>query len=104
MACGTPVIAFGRGGTTETVIPGVTGILFPQQTSDSLINAIERFEVSPWNPVIIRRQAEQFSRSNFRRAFRHEVATAWALFQNRRGKAMAAMQGGLFSDTTEDSV
>ncbi len=104
MACGTPVIAYGRGGATETVIPGVTGILFPKQTADSLMQAIERFEISPWNAAQIRRHAEQFSREAFRRAFRHEIATAWALFQNRRGNAIATMQGGLFAGGPEESI
>ena len=43
-ACGTPVIAFGRGGATETVIHGKTGIWFPDQTVDCLAAAIELFE------------------------------------------------------------
>ena len=47
-ACGTPVIAFGRGGATETVVPldqpGPTGVWFEEQTVDSLVAAIERLE------------------------------------------------------------
>jgi glycosyltransferase involved in cell wall biosynthesis len=103
MACGTPVIAYGRGGVTETVIPGVTGILFPKQTVESLMMAIERFEMSPWNPGQIRAHAEQFSRDAFRRAFRHEIATAWARFQNRRASAVPRLPGGLFTGA-EDSA
>ena len=47
-ACGTPVIAYGRGGATETVIPwpksGATGWWFEEQTVDCLATAIEQFE------------------------------------------------------------
>jgi len=47
-ACGTPVIAFGKGGALETIIglenSNPTGVFFPQQTSDSIIEAIHRFE------------------------------------------------------------
>lgn len=43
-ACGTPVIAFGRGGATETVVHGKTGIWFPDQTVDCLVAALELFE------------------------------------------------------------
>jgi glycosyltransferase involved in cell wall biosynthesis len=47
-ACGTPVIAFGRGGATETIIPwpkeGATGIWFEEQTVDCLAAALEQFE------------------------------------------------------------
>src|SRR5208282_5117477 len=39
-ACGTPVIAYGRGGVTETIIDGKTGILFPVQTAESLLGAV----------------------------------------------------------------
>ncbi|MCI6982687.1 MAG: glycosyltransferase, partial [Treponema porcinum] len=43
-ACGAPVIAFGNGGACETVIQNKTGIFFPEQTSESLADAICRFE------------------------------------------------------------
>ena len=43
-ACGSPVIAFGRGGATETVVDGITGVFFEEQTEVSLKNAITRFE------------------------------------------------------------
>lgn len=43
-ACGTPVIAFGRGGALETVVDGVTGLFFDQQETDSLCAAITKFE------------------------------------------------------------
>ena len=43
-ACGTPVIAYGKGGALETVIDGKTGLFFEKQECDSLINAINNFE------------------------------------------------------------
>ena len=43
-ACGTPVIAYGKGGATETVIDGITGVFFKEQTEESLIDAVDRFE------------------------------------------------------------
>jgi glycosyltransferase involved in cell wall biosynthesis len=47
-ACGTPVIAYGRGGATETVVPwpnsGATGMWFDEQTVDCLAATIEQFE------------------------------------------------------------
>ena len=62
-ACGTPVICFGKGGTTETIIDGVTGVYFKEQTSESLIKAVEHFEsiYHSFNPVDIRKNAERFS-------------------------------------------
>ena len=43
-ACGRPVIAFGSGGATETVVNGVTGVFFEKQTVDSLLSAMQRFD------------------------------------------------------------
>ena len=43
-ACGTPVIAFGRGRVAETVVAGQTGILFHEQSAESLAGAVRLFE------------------------------------------------------------
>ncbi len=50
MASGRPVIAFGRGGATETVIEGITGTFFHQQSTDSLIETLDRFESMSLDP------------------------------------------------------
>lgn len=68
-ACGTPVIAFGRGGAAETVNEGETGVLFPEQSAESLVNAVREFETMNFSPGTIRRQAEKFSAEVFRRNF-----------------------------------
>ncbi len=44
MACGTPVIAYGKGGATETVVDGQTGVFFHKQEPESLCKALEYFE------------------------------------------------------------
>jgi glycosyltransferase involved in cell wall biosynthesis len=71
-ACGTPVIAFGRGGATETVVPpgdgrAPTGLWFEDQTVDCLADALARFEASAgaFDPAAARLQAQQFSRERF---------------------------------------
>ncbi len=66
MACGRPVIAYGKGGALDTVMPGETGILFPDQTVKSLTKAIEIFEDSTFDTRKIRRHAEKFSSERFR--------------------------------------
>ncbi|MBQ3688179.1 MAG: glycosyltransferase [Treponema sp.] len=43
-ACGRPVIAYGSGGALETVIDGTTGVFFAEQTAESLLEALDRFE------------------------------------------------------------
>lgn len=44
MACGTPVLAYGSGGARETVVDGITGLFFPEQSVDAIIGAIAAFE------------------------------------------------------------
>jgi O-antigen biosynthesis alpha-1,3-mannosyltransferase len=68
-ACGTPVIAFGRGGVAETVIPGETGVLFNEQSAGSLVDAVRRFETGTFSPRAIRQQAEKFGADVFRKNF-----------------------------------
>ncbi len=68
-ACGTPVIAFGRGGVAETVIPGKTGLLFYEQSAESLAGAVRLFEAGNFSPAEIRHQAEKFSAEMFRQRF-----------------------------------
>ncbi|HOY94457.1 MAG TPA: glycosyltransferase [Catalimonadaceae bacterium] len=68
LACGTPVIAFGRGGAVEIVDDGKSGCLFSHQTSESLIDAVIRFEKDglEWNTSQISASADRFSNRNFR--------------------------------------
>jgi glycosyltransferase involved in cell wall biosynthesis len=67
MACGRPVIAFGRGGALESIIDGQTGIFFPEPTVSSLVEAVKRFQKLKFNPQLIRRHAEKFDKQLFKR-------------------------------------
>jgi glycosyltransferase involved in cell wall biosynthesis len=69
MACGVPVIAFNQGGVRETVIEGVTGLFFAEQTCASLIEAVRRFETLEIDPNICRKRAEEFSKKRFDQQF-----------------------------------
>lgn len=69
-ACGTPVIAYGRGGALETVkgpahADAATGVHFERQTPESLQHAIEVFEQRTFSPLACRAQAERFSHRHF---------------------------------------
>ena len=64
-ACGKPVVAYGRGGLLETVVDGVTGVFFREQTPEAIKNAVQRCSTAQWNPATIRANAEKFSVSNF---------------------------------------
>lgn len=65
MACGKPVIAFGRGGATETVVGGETGIFFAEQTVEALRNAVEEGAAAKWDRGAIRARAEKFGVGQF---------------------------------------
>ncbi len=78
-ASGRPVIAYGAGGATETVVDGETGIFFDEQTVESLIAAIEEFESRLWNRRLMRKHAEKFDTQVFTKHvsdFLHKVAPA----------------------------
>ena len=66
-ACGKPVIAYGRGGALETVVPGKTGEFFKEQTVDSLVEALKRFDPSKYRPEDCRKNAESFSKTRFQK-------------------------------------
>jgi glycosyltransferase involved in cell wall biosynthesis len=65
-AAGVPVIAYGVGGATETVADGQTGVLFDEQTPESLARALERFEYLEIDAAAVRGNAERFGRERFR--------------------------------------
>ena len=65
MASGRPVIAFGKGGVTETVIPGKTGVFFYEQTWEALFEALQSFNHLAWDSEAIRQHAKQFSQDEF---------------------------------------
>ncbi|MBC3380905.1 glycosyltransferase family 4 protein [Serratia fonticola] len=85
-ACGTPVIAFGKGGALETVRPsGVsrpTGVFFAEQNVQSLIDAIDAFEltIDNYSPESCRDNALQFSDQRFRDEFRKYTENKWEQF------------------------
>ena len=71
-ACGTPVIAFGKGGVLETIVEKKTGVFFRKQSIDDLIEAVRLFEKieDKFDCVIIRQNAERFSKENFKTKFK----------------------------------
>jgi glycosyltransferase involved in cell wall biosynthesis len=68
-AAGRPTIAYGQGGALETIIEDETGLFFREQSADSLMDAILRFEQQTWNPRVIRAHAEGFSTESFQQKF-----------------------------------
>ena len=75
-ASGIPVIAYGRGGATETIIDSgemKTGVFFKEQTAASLAEAIRGFDAGSFNPHEIRRNAERFNRQRFIREIKEVI-------------------------------
>jgi glycosyltransferase involved in cell wall biosynthesis len=64
-ACGRPVVALGRGGALETVIPGETGVLVEQPTAAAFADGITEVLNTQFDPAVIRGHAEQFGRDRF---------------------------------------
>jgi glycosyltransferase involved in cell wall biosynthesis len=65
-ACGRPVVALGRGGVLDTVVPGLTGILVPELSVDALSRGLREAAAGVWDSAAIRRHAERFSVAAFR--------------------------------------
>ncbi|WP_027818548.1 glycosyltransferase family 4 protein [Paraburkholderia bannensis] len=80
-ACGTPVIAYGKGGALETVRDTgsrPTGLFFEEQRADAIIAAVDAFERDPkrFRAEDCRENAERFSSAHFREQFFARVARA----------------------------
>ncbi len=65
MASGRPVIAYRAGGALETVIEGVTGVFFNEQTEIDIARAIGQFQRTSFNPAVIRDHALNFDKKYF---------------------------------------
>jgi len=88
-ACGTPVIAYGKGGALETVVASsdaskATGVFFMEQTVESLTAAVHAFDLhaGEFVPSVCRSNAERFSIKRFRTEFSAYVDKRLVEFQN----------------------
>ena len=79
-ACGTPVIAFGRGGALETIVPKKTGLFFPELKVSSLIAALDGFQTGGFKPQAARANALRFSRETFKRKLAAVIEKKWVRF------------------------
>lgn len=72
-AAGCPVIAYHKGGASEIVRDGETGLLFREQTAESMMEAVTRFESMELNSKAASDNAARFSAERFRREFLDHV-------------------------------
>jgi glycosyltransferase involved in cell wall biosynthesis len=77
MAAGRPVIAYNKGGATETVVPGLSGELFDEQSWEELADYLIRFDESSYIPEQIRAHTMKFSVDRFEKEMRAFVRTKW---------------------------
>jgi glycosyltransferase involved in cell wall biosynthesis len=73
MASGRPVVAYGRGGATETVVDGVSGVFFAEQTSEAISSAVKRLADLEIDPARIAAHASQFGREPFFQKMRTHI-------------------------------
>jgi glycosyltransferase involved in cell wall biosynthesis len=103
-ACGTPVIAYGKGGCLETVIPlrgsikltfdsntnfkKPTGVFFKEQSINSLVDVISYFEknYTKFSAEACRNNAERFSKDIFEKKFKDFVFSKWIEFSREQVK------------------
>lgn len=78
MAAGTPVIAYGKGGVTETVVAGKTGVFFDQPTTDSLAECLQRFDEHDFKTSDLVARSKRFTMSHFRHELEQFVEEAYA--------------------------
>ena len=83
-SCGTPVIAYGHGGSLETVNGGKTGLFFNEQTPEAIVEAVNKFEAmgaQPFAPADCRQWAEGFSEERFKREIKEFVEEKYEEFK-----------------------
>lgn len=87
-ACGTPVIAFKKGGAMETIIDQKTGLFFNLQQTTSIIDAVNEFEnkISNFDPSIIRASVEKFSKQRFQREMKEFIENKYSDFTSLNTK------------------
>ena len=87
-ACGTPVIAYGKGGSLETVrsleSDHPTGVYFDAQTVASVQEAVRRFQTAQFDPLVLREHAESFSVPRFRDEFSRFIGERYRTFAEER--------------------
>lgn len=80
MAAGRPVIAYKSGGAMETVIEGVTGRFFNDQTAEDLIETVKNFDLGQFNPEEIKKHAERFSTTKFKKEIKEFIEEEYKKF------------------------
>ncbi len=81
MAAGRPVVALASGGALETVVEGVTGKFFGEQSWESLFDTLLHFNPMAFEPEKIRQRALQFNVAGFKQKIANFVDNQWEVFR-----------------------
>ncbi len=92
-ASGRPVIAYGKGGSLETIIDGTTGKLFHEQTAVALSRAVKAFDPKRFDPHKIRDHALNFDKKVFERKMQNFIKEKY-LEHREDGYPGATERGG----------
>jgi len=83
-ACGIPVIAYGQGGATESVVSGKTGLFFSELKVKSLLGVLDKFKGFEFNKKIIRAKVMKFSRNIFKEKIAAFLQEKWSSFLGKK--------------------
>jgi len=81
MASGRPVIAYKKGGATETVIEGLTGLFFDLQEKNKIVSAVNKFRNLTFDSIKIREHALKFSEERFKKEIREYIKEKYSKFK-----------------------
>jgi len=85
IACGKPVVAYARGGALETVLEGPalkTGVLFQEQTAESLSAAVRKLEAESFDTIAMHAFALEFDREIYKLKMKEYILKRWEGFQS----------------------
>jgi glycosyltransferase involved in cell wall biosynthesis len=83
MAGGRPVVAYAAGGALETVVEGVTGVYFKEQTPGAIIAAVNKMQNMAFDCQQIRKQAQKFDKEVFKQKLKEYIEKEYAEFKNK---------------------
>ena len=73
LATGTPILAFNKGGSQDYIQEGKNGVFFDEQSAESILNAIKKFEKLNFDAKKVSESAKSFSKYNFKKNFEREI-------------------------------
>jgi len=80
MASGRPIIAYSKGGASESVVENITGVFFHKQTWESLLNTLLKFDNFKWDKEEIKEHAEKFNKHDFKEKIKRIVEDRYEEF------------------------